>query len=280
MIVILKATVVLATILMCHSVLATYHGYASENCSGDIIRFESWKDLTESVCPKIRSYKWTKDESELKDLRCQAMHSMENLTVTADPLSLDEILFEPPDWFFDTGYAWSPNWKWSIEDAESRVHDFEQCLRSKITDLLTDKKRIGLMSKDLRATLEKIDEATYDLVVGRPGGMGIGGFYSYDPPTIHINVFGIIYGYRTSRLSPTALLVQIILHEMFHASRRQGGLAEGDRDSEEEAVWGLTHEAYLLLFGGKEPPQSDEEGRNNGQFDKAKDSLTGSDLCQ
>ena len=152
-------------------------------------------------------------------------------------------------------------------------------LRSKITDLLGDKKRKRRLSKDLRQTLEKIDGAIYELVVGRPGGMGIGGFYSYDPPTIHINVFAIIYGYRTSRLCPTALLVQIILHEMFHASRRQGGLAEKVNDKEEVAVWKLTHNAYLLLFGGKEPPQSSTIELNNGKFDKANDSLTGSDLC-
>ena len=100
MIVILKATVVLATILMCHSVLATYHGYASENCSGDIIRFESWKDLTESVCPKIRSYKWTKDESEIERPGLSNRGFNGKPYRYSAPLSLDEILFEPPDWFF------------------------------------------------------------------------------------------------------------------------------------------------------------------------------------
>ena len=276
------ATVVVAT-LICHSVLTVYHGFTSDNCSGEETRFESWANLSESD-PPIRSYKWSSDEKTIDYGDCELVLTMENLTVTgysdpAESLSLDEILYDPPDWFFKAA-NWSSEWNWSVRYAEAKIEELEQCLRSKIDGVLSDEESSSLLSEELRKTLVQIEESKYDLVVGDPMGMEIGGFYSYYPPTIHIDVLEIVVVARNENWSPTAYVVQIILHEMIHAGRRQKDSALENSNEEEAAVWDLTYDIYKNIFGDKEPPNSEEEATENADYDRVQHKLTDDDLCR
>ena len=80
-------------------------------------------------------------------------------------------------------------------------------------------------------------------------------------------------------MSPTAYLIQVILHEMIHAGRRQGGSAVND-GTEEDIVWELTYGAYKAVFGDKEPPASATEGVINSVYDRVLHKLTDGDLCR
>ena len=109
--------------------------------------------------------------------------------------------------------------EWSVRYAESSIEESEQCL------------------------LSKIEKPKYDLVVGDPMGKRYGGFYSYDPPTIHVDVLEILFLYRKSIVSSLAYPIQVILHEMILAAVENG--------IEEAFVWKLTVGAYTAFFGNK-----------------------------
>ena len=190
----LKSFALVGVTLVCHSVLTVYHGFTTIDCSGKKTRFESWASLSESD-PPIRSYRWGSDEALIDEIDCKKVYPIENITVTeesTDPLILDEILYDPSDSFF-TDANWSSEWKWSVRYAETKIAELEQCLRSKIDDVLSDDEALSLLSDDVKKTLGEIEESEYDVVVGDPGGEDIGGFYSYDPPTIHIDVLEILF---------------------------------------------------------------------------------------
>ena len=110
-------------------------------------------------------------------------------------------------------------------------------------------------------------------------GVNYGGFYAYSPPTIHIDVLELLIGARIRDWSPTAYLLQVLLHEMIHAGRRQEGTPDENINKEEAIVWELTYNTYKALLGDKEPPYS-KEGKVNKGYDRVQHKLSDGDLCR